>query len=72
MSNPEHTAQPEIDKLNQPFHDLLHTFAQDILRYAQASLNTMGMAAYPLDTQREYERKIDDLLADRDMQRGGQ
>lgn len=57
---------------NQQFHDLLHDFAQEILHAVQNSMNSMGVPSYPLDTQIKYERKIDELLAKRNRERGEQ
>lgn len=57
---------------NQPFHDLLHTFAQDILRDIRNSIGDNVVYGYRLDTQIRYERQIDKLLDERDKQRDGQ
>lgn len=67
---PESLPSPEQSP-NQPFHDLLHNFAQDILRDVRASVGRSGMYGYLLDTQLHYEHQIDALLVERDRQRGG-
>lgn len=55
---------------NQPFHDLLHNFAQEILHHVEESIHSGGIASYPLDTQIKYEYQIDELLTERDRLRG--
>lgn len=55
---------------NQEIHDFLQNFAQAILRAAQESMDSMGAPSYPLDLLITYERKMDDLLAERDIKRG--
>ena len=82
MDSPEHSfpshqelfseSLPSPESPNQPFHDLLHRFAQEILHEVEQSMHATGLPAYLLDTQIKYERHIDELLAGRDRQGGGQ